>query len=200
MSRKFDRDDGKNKKSKTLLEQLIVQYSYYLQTHPILTKSITSAITSGLGQLVSQLAAKRATGQNINYRAIAAFSGFGFLVTGPLVHYFYNYLEQFVPRGVPFSKAKKLFIDRLIFSPPFYLLFFYIVAIFEGKSNKEAIARIKANYWGALKMSLKVWPLVQFVNFTYIPVQYRVLFANLVALFWSIYLSTKTSVVSKTAE
>ena len=54
-----------------------------------------------------------------------------FCVTGPLIHYFYELLDKIVPRQVSYSKAKRLLIDRGVFSPLFLLVFFYIVAVLE---------------------------------------------------------------------
>jgi hypothetical protein len=33
------------------------------------------------------------------------------------------------------------------------------------------------------------WPIINFVNFLVIPLNYRVLFANFCAVFWNMYLS-----------
>lgn len=54
-----------------------------------------------------------------------------FCATGPLIHYFYEALDKLVPRQVSYAKAKRLFVDRGIFSPVFLLVFFYVVAILE---------------------------------------------------------------------
>jgi peroxisomal membrane protein 2 len=35
----------------------------------------------------------------------------------------------------------------------------------------------------------KVWTLTQYINLQYVPVQFRVLFANIVALGWNTYLA-----------
>ena len=36
----------------------------------------------------------------------------------------------------------------------------------------------------------KIWTVPQMININLVPVQYRVLFANLVALVWNFYLTT----------
>ena len=51
---------------------------------------------------------------------------------------------------------------------------------------------IKKAYAAALLLNWKVWTPCQVVNFKYVPVQYRVLFGNCVALWWNIYLSMAT--------
>lgn len=35
----------------------------------------------------------------------------------------------------------------------------------------------------------KIWPLAQVINFTFVPIQHRVGFVQLVAIFWNAYLS-----------
>nr|XP_058945246.1 peroxisomal membrane protein 2-like [Pocillopora verrucosa] len=179
------------KKIESILSQLVTRYNHCIMEHPILTKSVTSGLTAGLGNLVSQKIVKRGTGGLIEYRPVIAFAAFGFCATGPLIHYFYEALDKLVPRQVSYAKAKRLFVDRGIFSPVFLLVFFYVVAILEGKSHREAIMKIRETYWTALKMSWRVWIVFQYVNLNYVPRQYRVLCGNLMAFVWNIYLASK---------
>ena len=41
----------------------------------------------------------------------------------------------------------------------------------QGKSQKEAIMKIRQMYWTALKMSWRVWIVFQYVNLNYVPRQ-----------------------------
>ena len=52
---------------------------------------------------------------------------------------------------------------------------------------------MRGMYWEVLKTNWKVWPVVQCLNFSIVPLQYRLLFVNVVALGWNAYLSVKTS-------
>ncbi|CAM4659906.1 unnamed protein product, partial [Caretta caretta] len=113
-----------------------------------------------------------------------------FLFTGPLSHYFYLYLEQLIPSNVPFAMVKRLLLDRLVVAPPFLLLFFFVMNLLEGKDLSAFAEKIKSGYWVALKMNWKVWTPVQFINVNYVPMQFRVLFGNLVSLFWFAYLAS----------
>ncbi|MBN3288247.1 PXMP2 protein, partial [Polyodon spathula] len=111
-------------------------------------------------------------------------------VTGPVSHYFYQYLELLVHSSASHCVLKRLLLDRLIFSPAFLLVFFLAMNFLEGKSWAAFQKRVKTEYWSALKMNWKVWTPFQFININYVPVQFRVLFANLVALFWYAYLAS----------
>lgn len=193
MAASLEKDKSEEKKDKGFLEQLALSYKYCVLKHPILTKSVTSAVIAGLGNYVSQRIEKRGKNVPIEYRPVLAFSGYGFFISGPLIHYFYEYLEKFLPKSTSYGKAKRLLVDRGVMSPLLLFIFFYVVAIMEGKSHKQAMMKIRQHYWTALKMSWRVWILFQYFNLNYVPLQYRVLTGNVMSFLWSIYLASKRS-------
>uniref|UniRef100_A0A8C5SCQ9 Peroxisomal membrane protein 2 n=1 Tax=Laticauda laticaudata TaxID=8630 RepID=A0A8C5SCQ9_LATLA len=90
-----------------------------------------SAFLSALGSLLSQLIEKSQKKRSLDWREPLRFATYGFLVTGPLSHYFYLYLEQLIPSDTPFSLIKRLLVDRLIVSPAFLALFFLVMNFLE---------------------------------------------------------------------
>ena len=44
-------------------------------------------------------------------------------------------------------------------------------------------------YVQTLIKNYKIWPLAQTLNFTFVPIQHRVGFVQIVAIFWNAYLS-----------
>lgn len=60
------------------------------------------------------------------------------------------------------------------------------MAIMEGGDPKE---KLQSTYTSALAKNWMVWPLVQSVNFKFVPLEHRVLVVNLVSLGWNCYLS-----------
>ncbi|XP_069475426.1 peroxisomal membrane protein 2 isoform X2 [Ambystoma mexicanum] len=173
---------------------LLHRYLLLLKSYPILTKAATSGILSALGNLLSQVLEKRRkclpSSQSIELSGPLRFAIYGFFFTGPLSHYFYLYMEHLIPPTVPFAVLQRLLLDRLIFAPAFLLLFFFVMNLLEGKSLSALSERMRVGYWSALKMNWKVWTPFQFININFVPVQFRVLFANLVALFWYAYLAS----------
>ncbi|XP_068594816.1 peroxisomal membrane protein 2 [Brachionichthys hirsutus] len=172
--------------------RLLQQYLILLKRHPILTKSVTSGILSALGNLLSQIleARKKAHVKEIDAAGAARYAIYGLLVTGPLSHVFYQLMEVWMPSTDPYCVVKRLLLDRLAFAPAFLLLFYFVMNILEAKGWEEFEKKMKTSYWTALKMNWKVWTPFQFVNINFVPVQFRVLFANMVALFWYAYLAS----------
>ncbi|XP_048369594.1 peroxisomal membrane protein 2 [Sphaerodactylus townsendi] len=177
-----------------LPQKLLARYLILLRLYPVLTKAVSSALLSALGSLLSQIIEqsrkKKDPSKSFDLGEPLRFAIYGFLFTGPLSHYFYLYLDQLFPPDVPFSTVKRLFLDRVIVAPAFLLLFFFVMNLLEGKDTSAFTKRINSGYWRALKMNWKMWTPIQFINVKYVPVQFRVLFGNLVALFWFAYLAS----------
>ncbi|KAJ4941965.1 hypothetical protein JOQ06_011836 [Pogonophryne albipinna] len=129
--------------------------------------------SSALGHLLSQIleAIKKiksgAPVGEMDPAAAARYATFGFLIT-----------------------VKRLLLDRLIFAPGFLLMFYFVMNILEAKGWRDFESKMRGSYWTALKMNWKVWTPFQFVNINFVPVEFRVLFANMVALFWYAYLAS----------
>lgn len=173
-----------------VFERILNKYLKSLQERPLLTKSCTSASVSALGNFLSQIIAPNPDNK-IHWRSVLSYAIFAFTLSAPIIHYFYIYLEKFSPKKEK-SKTdaiKRLIIDRFLFTPPFILLFLYVVPLLEGQSSAYAIQRIREVFWMILKMNWKVWTIFTYINVNYVPIKYRVLFGNAVGLFWSIYVA-----------
>lgn len=169
--------------------ELLVKYLQVLKRRPVLTKSVTSAIIAGLGDTIYQVSKRDDKNRAISWRSVAAVAGSGLVVTGPLSHYFYLILDQVSPPGTKLQSFKRLFIDRVLFGPIYLLIVLYVRHIFEGTSHREAKRKLLRTFWPILKMSYRVWTIAQYININHIPQQYRVLFSNVVALGWNVYLA-----------
>ncbi|XP_049618484.1 peroxisomal membrane protein 2 [Syngnathus scovelli] len=180
----------------TIQYRLLHQYLFLLKKYPILTKSVTSGILSALGNLLSQILEARkksksnASGKEIDAAGAARFAIYGLFITGPVSHYFYQLMEMWMPTTDQYCVIKRLLLDRLVFAPGFLMIFYLVMNILEAKGADDFKKKIRESYWTALKMNWKVWTPFQFININFVPVEFRVLFANTIALFWYAYLAT----------
>lgn len=68
------------------------------------------------------------------------------LSMGPLHHYFYKYLDSYIPKRNLFSITKKILLDQLLMSPVCIAWFFYGMGICENKDLQECTKEINGKF------------------------------------------------------
>lgn len=91
------------------------------------------------------------------------------LFGGTIPHYFYTWLEHVVPEEAAFPVAKKLFLERLIYSPLYQAFTLYILARLEGKSHNDSVKQLQNLYWIVLTSSWKYLTIIQLLNLSVVP-------------------------------
>lgn len=85
-----------------------------------------------------------------------------------------------------------MLLDQLMFAPILLTGFFpcnQMIVDRDIKSFQKGVQVWKDKIWETLQSNWKIWPLASTINFWLMPVQYQVLFANFVGLFWNMILS-----------
>lgn len=77
------------------------------------------------------------------------------------------------------TTAARVAADQIFFAPVQLTCFLSSMAIMEGV---DPVERWKAAFVPAYKANLMVWPFVQGVNFTFVPLELRLLFVNVISL------------------
>lgn len=108
-------------------------------------------------------------------------------IFGPAATTWFAFLQRrIVLPGKYTTIGARVALDQLLFTPTNLFCFLSSMAIMEGTSPS---AKLKSTYATALKKNWQIWPGVQFVNFAYVPLEYRVFLVNIVSLGWNCYLS-----------
>lgn len=84
------------------------------------------------------------------------------------------------------TTAARVALDQGVFAPIAVGAFLSSMAVLEGGSVQD---KLDKNYKSALTANWMVWPFVQAVNFTFVPLDHRVLFVNVISIGWNCYLS-----------
>ena len=109
------------------------------------------------------------------------------VVFGPAATKWYQFLSRkVVLQSKTATTVARVLADQSIFATTNMAFFLSTMAYFEGSSPKE---KLKKAYVPGLKANWALWPAVQVVNFTYVPLQYQVLVVNVVSLGWNCFLS-----------
>lgn len=87
------------------------------------------------------------------------------------------------------SLATKIVVNQALFTPLFNSYFFGMQAFLAGDNLVEVWERIKRTVPTSMVNSVKLWPAVTAINFTFVPIEYRSVFAGVIAVGWQTYLS-----------
>ena len=173
--------------------ELVRGYNRLLKTNPLLTRSTTAFFIAFNGDIFCQYLESKLDGKNfwdiLNLRRSINLGIFGFGIVTPALHYWYKYLAVTFP-GTSFRPvAIKFILDRTVIPPPLVMGFFVSQTLMNGGTWEDVKMRVNNNYINALKMNLVVWPAAMLVNFRFVPLEFQVLYANVIGFFWNIYLS-----------
>ncbi|KAF2827289.1 hypothetical protein CC86DRAFT_369459 [Ophiobolus disseminans] len=98
------------------------------------------------------------------------------------------------------SLSTKIVVNQALFTPLFNCYFFGMQSLLSGAALPDVVERIKNTVPTSWINSCKVWPAITAFSFTYIPVQYRSIFAGVIAIGWQTYLSLLNQQAAKDEE
>jgi hypothetical protein len=172
-------------------------YTFQIEDRPLVTKAITAGILVGMGSFASQclpiLYQKELTISSINWYQTWEFCLMGVLLQAPVTHYYYIFLDDFLPpTPTPWTSVTliKLLIDQLIFAPTFLAAVFIFLDVMDGKSIEGIRHHLISDWCSTIVANWKLWVPATFFNLAFCPPCYRVLFSNIIFFVWSIILST----------
>ena len=154
---------------------------------------ISSGIISAAAETLSQVI-KSPSLDTINIRNIASYFVFGVL-TAPISRRLFillEYLLKDMPEGLA-KFFKKVVIERAIFAPLFLFLYKLLIPLFQGQHIYDVIKRLPQGFLKTLLINILVWSPFSYININYVPIEKRVLAANLMGLFWTCFLSYQSS-------
>jgi len=157
---------------------------------------------SGLGDLLQQrieagrqrgptsMAIYRSTPPSVNWSRTANMSTSFGLTAGLLCHHWYKLLDNFLPGRTLKTIVVKIAWDQVLFSPICIAACIFVSgAVFEAKSPSQIIKDTRELGTQLWLSEWFIWPPAQFVNFYFLPTKYRVVYDNLVSLFYDWYTS-----------
>ncbi|XP_063727371.1 mpv17-like protein isoform X2 [Symsagittifera roscoffensis] len=118
----------------------------------------------------------------------------GFIYFGPTMRFWYGTLDRLFAHRTFFRPLKMLIVDQGIFAPCYMVTVLFVTKLARGQDFTSISNNFAQDYPKLLSGNWKVWPWVQIVNFTIIPLRFRVLWANFIAVFWNSYVSRMSSV------
>ncbi|KAG4912846.1 hypothetical protein JHK82_053426 [Glycine max] len=161
-------------------------YLALLGKYPVAVKALTSSILNLIGDLICQLVIDQVP--SLDFKRTFVFTFLGFALVGPTLHFWYLYLSKLVTLPGASGALLRLVLDQFLFSPIFIGVFLSTLVTLEGNPSR-AVPKLKQEWFSAVLANWKLWIPFQFLNFRFVPQQFQVLAANVIALVWNVILS-----------
>ena len=166
-------------------------YNGLLQRKPLATKSVSCMAIFTLGDILSQTFEKKLSKtQKFDWQRSARVGMYGGVFAGPSLHFYYSYiLPYLIPGSSMKSIVKKICFDQTVGVSIMISMFYTVQTLLNKGTFTDVRNNIAANYWTTLKTNWMFWPPLMFLNFTFVPIQFQVLFVNVFGVAWNGYLS-----------
>ena len=173
-------------------------YVKKLETHPLKTKAFTSGVIACSGDVLSQNIFF--VDADYDWRRTFNFFIMGSCYAGPLLHFWFGALNTRLfpgPRNLQ-RVVQKVVFDQFGFQVLFQPGFMFTLYHLEGRENiGEQIVELTPDL---LRANWTLWVPATCINFSVVPPKFQVLFSNVVALFWNMYLSKMSQQPKKSLE
>lgn len=166
-----------------------------------MSTSIRALISEGLrvgvimaaGDALCQTFVEKRELHNVDVNRMLKFGAVGVVYVGPILKVWYGTLDKIVPKESPPLKRalKKMALDQTVFAPSFIASLIGIFGLINGESISTIQNRFKNDYFTIMSRNYMLWPAAQVINFSVVPLNYQVLYAQFISLIWNIYLSMK---------
>ncbi|RWR81177.1 peroxisomal membrane protein PMP22 [Cinnamomum micranthum f. kanehirae] len=182
-----------------IIEKAWRNYMLQLRRHPLRTKALTAGVLAGTSDAIAQ---KLSGIKKLQLRRLLLIMFYGFAYGGPFGHFFHKLMDCiFKGKKDKSTVAKKVLLEQLTSSPwnnLFFMMYFGLVV--EGRPWGLVKSKVSTTYPSVQLTAWKFWPIVGWVNYQYMPLQFRVIFHSFVASCWGIFLNLKArSAVVKAA-
>uniref|UniRef100_A0A1I7SA39 Mitochondrial inner membrane protein Mpv17 n=1 Tax=Bursaphelenchus xylophilus TaxID=6326 RepID=A0A1I7SA39_BURXY len=128
----------------------------------------------------------------IDYQRVLNFGLVTMAIVGPIQFHWFRFLSRFI-EGTSFKTGfKRMVVDQLIAAPLLTSLFLFNIQLLESKSIDTSINRTRNVLGAVMTNNYKLWPMVQLINMSVVPLEYRIIFLQFVGLFWNCYISYMT--------
>ncbi|CAG9466647.1 unnamed protein product [Pedinophyceae sp. YPF-701] len=116
------------------------------------------------------------------------FTLLGGALVGPVLHNWYLTLANIVKVPGTAGVVARLVLDQGVFAPFFISTFIACLMAMDG-DLANVPAKLRQDLGETVVTNWKIWLPFQFLNFRFVPQQFQVLAANVVALVWNVCLS-----------
>ncbi|KAK4707173.1 hypothetical protein R3W88_033312 [Solanum pinnatisectum] len=159
-----------------------------LESRPIITKSISSAVIFAAADVTSQMITMTPS-DSLDIIRTLRMAGYALIILGTAQHQWFNFMGRVLPKRDVVSTLKKLLLGNFAYGPVINSAFFSFNAALQGENGEEIAARLKRDLIPTMTNGLMYWPLCDFLTYKVVPVHLQPLVNSSFSYAWTIYLT-----------
>ncbi|BFI25506.1 hypothetical protein MPTK2_1g21680 [Marchantia polymorpha subsp. ruderalis] len=163
-------------------------YNRMLENHPLIAKSLTSALLNAIADYFCQVFVEKL--EKVDWKRFWSFVAIGLFLSGPGLHYWYGALPKIITVPGLGGVLLRIGLDQILFTPLGMLSFFVVLLTLENRQD-QIQRKLEKDWWPTVVANWKVWIPFQIVNFSMVPPQLQVPAAGLLGMVWSVFISYK---------
>ncbi|CAD7093708.1 unnamed protein product [Hermetia illucens] len=160
-----------------------------IKQHRIVRGMVSYALLWPVGNIVEQTLVERKSFSTIDWMRCLKFGLFGGFFVGPTLYLWMRLAGVMWPKIDVKSSLCKAVTEQVSYDPMLITTFLFGMSIFEGKSYEDSRAEVRAKFLETYRVGMVFWPIVQTVNFTFIPAKNQVIFTSFFSMLWSAFLA-----------
>ncbi|XP_076654416.1 mpv17-like protein [Halictus rubicundus] len=156
------------------------------QKYPIVRGMASYTVIWPTGSLLQQ---KISGNEELNYIQALRFSLYGGFFVAPTLYCWLRCSSYFWPKSDIKSAITKALVEQVSYGPAAMCCFFFGINLLELKPVAECVEEVKQKFWPTYKVGVCVWPILQTVNFFFVPEHNRVVYVSFCSLIWTSFLA-----------
>lgn len=172
----------------------------FYKTKPIFANSCTGFITFAIGDILSQSVTETKRkgyimADNLDLLRACRTGCFGVFMNGVMLHYWYRCIDKAFGSSMKEIQTVvlKCVTDQIVYAPFSIVAFFSYAAINKGGSTSQVkerfVEKTKESFVNTWVADCSVWPVINAVSFSLVPIHVRPTFVGLAQVGWQTYLS-----------
>ena len=138
-----------------MLRRLALRYDALLVSHPLMTKGLTTASISAIGDVTTQALFREESSWDL--RRTFNFSFLGLCLVTPCLHNWYGFLSVKFPGQAISATVKRTLADQFVFAPTFLATFLTSLAVLEGRERTVLTEQHWVNWQEVVVANWGIW-------------------------------------------
>ncbi|KAH7720112.1 Mpv17 protein [Aphelenchoides avenae] len=152
----------------------------------------TAGALAATSDVAVQILIEKKERHQYDIKRTARFALITSCLMAPIQYNWFKYLDRIHGKVIP-TGVKRMLIDQTFAAPILTTTFIFSLNFFQSRNVDYAAAQTRNLIVPVMITNYKIWPIVQTLNMSVVPLHYRVVFLQTVAIFWNMYLSYMTN-------